>query len=406
MIRTAPIAGFVVILASILLAGTAKSAGLDYEVSWIGNSFSGAEGKWVQNFFIHMNARPDGSVVTWSHWDEGGKRFGVYKDGSVVGNRDERANSLMATDKQGHVWDLTVEYTDPKYNEFDFVPKGITRDGEKVEFPGLYQPTALAIANDGSLMVADSGTGPRQQILFYDVTKPGAPRLARTFGDQGGISSGTPGVVTPTKFWGIRGVGMDRDGNIYVALSENGGRPAEVRTGWGTRLGGLRTFLRRCRLRRPLDRRRRRVGRPGALQDGLRTARPASSRDGSVTRSIATNTRMTLGGLTFVKQQGEHGLTSPQVVHLEGKRFLFVGGMFASNFIGIFRYDGEIAAPSGLILQWDNALYRTDLVWPPNKPKGTSIWRARQRRWRLPGRRIRPEHGEGQARAVLGGSEG
>jgi hypothetical protein len=80
-------------------------------------------------------------------------------------------------------------------------------------------------------------------------------------------------------------------------------------------------------------------------------------------------------GLTFVKQQGEHGLTSPQMVILDGKRFLYVGGMFASNFINIFRYEGEIAIPSGLILQWDNGIYRTDLTWPPHKPKGTSIWR-------------------------------
>ena len=40
-------------------------------------------------------------------------------------------------------------------------------------------------------------------------------------------------------------------------------------------------------------------------------------------------------GLTFVKQNGEHGLTSPQVVYIKGRRFLFVGGMFASNFINI-----------------------------------------------------------------------
>jgi hypothetical protein len=80
-------------------------------------------------------------------------------------------------------------------------------------------------------------------------------------------------------------------------------------------------------------------------------------------------------GLTFVKQNGEHGLTSPQVVYLDGRRFLFVGGMFASNFINIFRYEGEIAIPSGLILQWGNDLYRTEQKWPPNKPKGASIWR-------------------------------
>ena len=49
--------------------------------------------------------------------------------------------------------------------------------------------------------------------------------------------------------------------------------------------------------------------------------------------------------------------------------------MFASNFINIFRFDGEIAIPSGLILQWGNDLYNTDLKWPPHKPKGTSILR-------------------------------
>jgi len=54
-----------------------------------------------------------------------------------------------------------------------------------------------------------------------------------------------------------------------------------------------------------------------------------------------------------------------------------VGGMFASNFINIFRYDDEIAIPSGLILQWGNDLYRTEQKWPPNKPKGVSIWRDR-----------------------------
>jgi len=49
--------------------------------------------------------------------------------------------------------------------------------------------------------------------------------------------------------------------------------------------------------------------------------------------------------------------------------------MFASNFINIFRYEDEMAIPSGLILQWGNNLYRTEQHWPPNKPKGPSIWR-------------------------------
>jgi hypothetical protein len=235
---------------------------------------------------------------------------------------------------------------------------------------------ALAMANDGSLMVADSGTGSRQQILFYDIADPKTPKLLRTFGDRGGISSGTPGVVTPTKFWGIRGIGMDREGNLYVAMSEMGAVlrkfSPEGKLAWevfghffvdvacadpttdGDDVWGVQEHYRMDYSRTP----------------GLEARWVGYSLD---RHKYPNDPR----GLTFVKQQGEHGLTSPQVVYLEGKRFLFVGGMFASNFINIFRYEGEIAVPSGLILQWGNPIYRTDLAWPPNKPKGTSIWRDR-----------------------------
>jgi hypothetical protein len=116
--------------ASLLIAwavappGVEAGQGLDYRVSWVGNSFPGTEGQWVQNFFIHANARPDGSVITWSHWDEGGLRFGVYKDGRVVANRDEHANSLEARNASGRTWRIVVKYVDPRNNEYDFQPEG------------------------------------------------------------------------------------------------------------------------------------------------------------------------------------------------------------------------------------------------------------------------------------------
>jgi hypothetical protein len=193
-----------------------------YQTSWLGNSFSGASSRWVQNFFINTQVQPDGTVNTWSHWDEGGHRFGVYKDGDAIGNEDVKANSLEATDKAGHHWKLVVTYVDPKHQEWDFEPKGIQCDSRQVRFPELFQPTALALANNGQLMVADSLTGPRQQVLFYDVADPYHPRLIRAFGERGGIGSGTPGEVTPSRFWGIRGIGMDAAGNLYVAMSEMG----------------------------------------------------------------------------------------------------------------------------------------------------------------------------------------
>jgi hypothetical protein len=224
------------------------------------------------------------------------------------------------------------------------------------------------------LMVADSGTGPRQQVLFYDIADSAKPKLIRAFGERGGIRSGTPGQITPTKFWGIRGLGMDAAGNVYVAMSEMG--------------TVLRSFTPDGKLRWEVH---------GEFFCDVAVADPAD--DAATVWGIQERYAMdwsqpagkdskwvgyTLDrhqypndprGLMHVKQQGEHGLTSPQIVYLDGRRFLFVGGMFASNFIDIFRFEGGVAVPSGLILQWGNNLFNTDLRWPPNKPAGPAIWR-------------------------------
>lgn len=362
------------LLACNAFARSALAEDLKPVVSWLGNSYSGAHDKWVQNFFIDAIVQPDGTVNTWSHWDEGGHRFGVYKDGDVIGDKDVKANSLEVADKAGRHWKLAVEYIDPKHNEWDFKPLGIECDGQRVSFPELEQPAALALANDGQLMVADSWTGSRQQILFYDVADPRHPRLARAFGERGGIASGTPGEVAPLKFWGIRGTGMDAEGNIYVAMSEMGTVLRKFSPG-GELLWELygHFFVDVVAADPKTDGRDVwGVQEHYTMDYSQPPGREAKWVGYSLDRHKYPNDPR---GLTFVKQQGEHGITSPQMIWLDGKRFLFTGGMFASNFINIFRYDGEIAVPSGLIQQWDNNLYNTDLQWPPNKPKGASIWR-------------------------------
>jgi len=368
-------AGRIAAVAACLIGARSNQAGdLHYAVSWLGNSFSGASNKWVQNFFIHTKVQPDGTVNTWSHWDEGGKKFGVYKDGDVIGNQDVKANSLEVKDKAGRAWKIAFDYVETKFHEYDFRPKGITCDAETVKFPDLFEPMALALANDGQLMVADSQTSPRQQVLFYDLTDPKQPKLTRAFGDYGGIASGKPGEVTPTKFWGIRGIGMDAQENLYVAMSEMGSCLRKF-----TREGKLVWELRGDFFVDLVCADPRTDGRDvWGIQEHfvMDYAQPPGKESRLVGYSLNRHQYPhDPRGLTHVKQNGEHGLTSPQIVYLNGRRFLFVGGMFASNFINIFRYEDEMAIPSGLILQWGNDLYRTEQKWPPNKPKGVSIWR-------------------------------
>ncbi len=66
--------------------------------------------------------------------------------------------------------------------------------------------------------------GLRQQVRFYDV-KSGKPKLRRTFGQEGGLSAGTPGEALPDKLFGPTGAGIDADGNLYVGLSFDSQNP-------------------------------------------------------------------------------------------------------------------------------------------------------------------------------------
>lgn len=81
-----PRALFPIALLSALLACAAGGASprLDCSVSWIGNSFPGAQ-KWVQQDIAAMCVTADGTVFTNVPWEEGGGNAGAYKDGDLLG---------------------------------------------------------------------------------------------------------------------------------------------------------------------------------------------------------------------------------------------------------------------------------------------------------------------------------
>ena len=75
------------------------------------------------------------------------------------------------------------------------------------------RPLALTFNAAGQLMVADEG--PRQQIVFYDVS--GQPKEVSAFGDKGGVICSSDGKNSPLRLLYPCGVGNDAQGNIYVA---------------------------------------------------------------------------------------------------------------------------------------------------------------------------------------------
>lgn len=99
---------------------------------------------------------------------------------------------------------------------------GVASDGSVVHTisgPPNWLPVSLSIDDTYRLVVADEGVG-HHIVRFFALGD--TPTQVDTFGEPGGIASGVPGQVTPTKFWGLVGAGTDAQGNLYVAMSQQG----------------------------------------------------------------------------------------------------------------------------------------------------------------------------------------
>jgi sugar lactone lactonase YvrE len=221
-------------------------------------------------------------------------------------------------------------------------------------------PTALAYSQS-RILVADNG--PRQQVLIYNIT--GKPRLTGTLGKQGGIYSGKRGEVGALKFYGLTGVGADAAGNIYVSLN-----------GFNSSGTDLRKFSPN-----------------GALQWRLLGLEFVDGADADPsTDAVDVFTKHEHFVMDYTKGSGQewtykaytldkfrypddkrlHGdqtsFTSPFVRRIGGRRFLYLTNMWADS-LSIYRFDGEIAVPSGIFA-------KKHLSWPANQPENARwMWR-------------------------------
>ncbi len=455
--------------------------------TWLGNSFSGGGGNWVQDFVFAMAVTEDGRVFTCSHWDEAHREAGIYEDGKVIGNCRNAHGDCVAVDRGNKKVYLTDIRREPKFGPIaeawireytyagtqtnvnlpiDYQPVGLAVAGKwivvsdtdnhavkvydrsktkpfKPEFtikltnPGdvcisengehiwavggvkrdvLYDgrywrlankkipatirhyafngkqfveeavvndhaehaawlPTTIAIDNRGRLIVGDNG--PRHQVLFYDVTEQ--PKLVDTFGREGGIAAGTPGLVEPLKFWGISGAETDKHGNIYVSMSEQGSIMRKFKPD-----GELVWEL---------------VCLNFVDVDDFDPASDGTEIFGRQEHYVIDYTRppgqdwtfkaYTLDATKYPQDprlwltNDNHHITSPFIRRMnDGQRYMFATGMYSEHFV-IYRFDGYIAVPSGMIPNtlndprhgkaWD---YHATPGWPPHQPeKGLWIWR-------------------------------
>lgn len=347
----------------------------DLKCTYVANSFGGP--KWVQNFIENISVTKDGKVYTNSYWDEAHMNYGVYTKCEVLGNLDKQPNSLFATDCTGKTWTVMNPYLRFMHAKFAPVPTGelapyiLCSDGREIR--SIVDPTAIAVDNQCRLMVADNG--PDQNIKVFDISGTETPVVVQTIGDKGGALSGpTPGLIAPLKFWGIRGIGTDSVGNLWVA---NCGYPSQV--GGGTDLRHFDTNLNMdCQMLglafvQSMD------------ADPLNPTHIYSSGERyeidyeAPAGDLQAHWKYAAQTLDPFKYPDDprilNSLESTFIRYIDGKKFMFLTNMY-TEFVCVYRFDGEIAVPCAFFCadwdgQWEKYSWQID-----KRPTGSRwMWR-------------------------------
>lgn len=359
--------------------------GISYS-SWIGNTYGGKnsstgsfnpndpDDKWIQNYIDCMLVEADGTCYTTSVWDEAGRKFGIYKNGDVLGNENRNITCGTAG---------------------GFTISGTTISGNGKTILDAGKPTAISMGRGiyaGKLLVADNGQ--RKQILIYDVSTS-TPSIVETLGVEGGIASDftstyefpaainapvypvknyPPGFYHPLKLWGLTGVGCDDAGRIFVSTSEMGTSIRcfkKVSTQWilDWRVEGY-FFVDNIGYDEDTD----------ALEIYGTHEHMKLDLDKSGAGNQWSIVGYTLDSYTYpedprgiedIKANGEHMITSVETRVINGTRYLWTHGMTCQPpVVYKFKANTDIAVPCGMFFDRTHRIYDFPITypWPPQRP--------------------------------------
>ncbi|MBD2766773.1 T9SS type A sorting domain-containing protein [Hymenobacter sp. BT664] len=245
------------------------------------------------------------------------------------------------------------------------------------EINSVAKPSCMAFDRSGRMLIGDRG--PDQDIKIYANVNTN-PVLMGTFGVRGGILAlPNPGETGPLRFHNPIGIGVDREGNIYVGCNGAGTviesyKPDGTRRNW--KVEGL-------------------VFEHGADADEMSDAADYYTQEEHMEMDFSKPAGQSVTYKGFTKNSFKYpedardntgyNVGSGMVRYIAGKKILFVtdqgGGMFA-----IYRFnketDGEIAIPSGFFAgsyinsRWPNFQpFRPDWQTFPGYNLAGWIWR-------------------------------
>ncbi len=338
---------------------------------WLANT-GGRPDDHIANFLTDMVVyypypwqTPTGPLaLTASFWDEGGCGYCAYKDGKQAGKAEWYRDTIHSDRawfdgkkcRIENFWGRAFLGKNAPPPIGDSAPY-VACDGHD-DLRTVVDPTALAFDRAGHLLVADNG--PDQNVKIFAMDRK-QPRLLRMFGDPGGVFAGpVPGKVGARRFWGIRGLGVDSQGNVYVG---NTGIPMQTMGGTDIRVfsGVDSSLLWRVQ--------------------GLAFVNTADADPDSDARSVFLNAKRfemdwdqppgkswRLAGVTLdpFRHPFDPRIVMPMETvflrRLGGRLFQFATGMYA-DFIAIHRFEegSEIAIPTGFICLRD-----ANVAWVPD----------------------------------------
>ena len=119
-------------------------------------------------------------------------------------------NNRLAVANDGYLWWLCRQ----DHKIYRYSNRGVKQSQEIAD---VQDPATMCIDKNNNLYVADNGTS--LQIRVYNNINS-SPTFIKTIGDNGGIYSGSKGVVADMKFQpGMAGLGTDANGNVYLATN-------------------------------------------------------------------------------------------------------------------------------------------------------------------------------------------
>ncbi len=262
---------------------------------------------------------------------------------------------LLDYDRLGFIWMLNT--VQKKLIRFS---KTGAMQSQSITFPSNVVPTAFCVdkVND-RILVTNNGND--QNVLIY-TNIFGTPLKTSTFGNTGGINSGTAGAIAPLKFSEPKGVGIDSAGNIFVGNNGiSGGARLEKYSSGGSlqwRLNG-NVFTANGDLNPADETEFYTHDHKFKLNLGNTTSGSEWSLAAQTVNKVKYPGDIRIppaAGTTVTPPYGEFWTTGYTRI-IAGKKFLFTSNMYGSV-IGIHRFnattDGETAIPSGWMTKFDN----------------------------------------------------